>query len=87
MYTAYWNLKGNPFLNAIDRRYLFAGDQHEEAIARLAFIAESGRLAGALTGPGGVGKTTVLSNVAATIKARYHLPILRLTPSPTGTCP
>lgn len=87
MYTAYWNLKGNPFLNAIDRRYLFAGDQHEEAIARLAFIAESGRLAGALTGPGGVGKTTVLSNVAATIKARYHLPILRLDSVPDGHLP
>ena len=87
MYTAYWNLKGNPFLNAIDRRYLFAGDQHEEAIARLAFLAESGRLAGALTGPGGVGKSTVLSHVAAEIDARYHLPVLRLDAVPDGHLP
>ncbi|NCA82214.1 MAG: hypothetical protein EOM72_05655 [Opitutae bacterium] len=87
MYTAYWNLKGNPFLNAIDRRYLFAGDQHREAIARLAFLAESGRLAGALTGPCGVGKTTVLSQVAAEVEARYHLPVLRLDAVPGGHLP
>jgi general secretion pathway protein A len=87
MYTAYWNLKGNPFLNAIDRRYLFAGDQHEEAIARLAFLAENGRLAGALVGPCGVGKTTVLSHVAAEVEARYHLPVLRLDGVPGGHLP
>ena len=87
MYTAYWNLKANPFLNAIDRRYLFAGDQHEEAIARLAFLAESGRLAGALIGPAGVGKSTVLSHVAAEVEARYHLPVLRLDAVPGGHLP
>lgn len=87
MYTAYWNLKGNPFLNVIDRRYLFAGDQHEEAIARLAFLAEDGRLAGVLAGPGGVGKSTVLSHVAVEIAVRYQLPVLRLDAVPGGHLP
>ncbi len=87
MYAAYWNLKGNPFLNVIDRRLLFAGDQHEEAIARLAFLAESGRLAGVLTGPYGVGKSTVLKSVAAEVETRYRLPVLRMDAIPGGELP
>ena len=86
MYAAYWNLKGNPFLNVIDRRLLFAGDQHEEAIARLAFLAESGRLAGVLTGPYGVGKSTVLKHVANSVENR-HIPVIRMDAIPGGQLP
>ena len=50
MYAAYWNLKLKPFLNVMDRRFLFSSSQHEEAIARLQFIAENNRLAGVLPG-------------------------------------
>ena len=86
MYAAYWNLKGNPFLNVIDRRLLFAGDQHEEAIARLAFLAESGRLAGVLTGPYGVGKSTVLKHVAEAMAER-DIPVIRMDAIPGGQLP
>ncbi len=87
MYAAYWNLKGNPFLNVNDPRFLFAVDQYEEAIARFTFLAESGRLAGALTGPYGVGKSTVLKHVAAAIEAHHRLPILRMDAIPGGQLP
>ena len=87
MYAPYWNLKGNPFLNIVDHRFLFAGDQHEEAIARFTFLAESGRLAGALTGPYGVGKSTVLQHVAAAIESRHRLPVIRMDAIPGGQLP
>ena len=87
MYAAYWNLKDIPFLNVIDRRYLFAGDQYEEAIARFTFLAESGRLAGLLTGPYGVGKSTVIKHVASAIESRHNFPVLRMDAIPGGQLP
>lgn len=86
MYVEYWNLKENPFLNTTDTRYLFAGDQYEEAIARFVFLAESGRQAGLLTGPYGVGKSTVLQHVA--LKAdKKRIPVIRLDAIPGGQLP
>ena len=86
MYAEYWNLKSNPFLNVVDRRFLFTGDQHEEAIARFVFLAESGRLAGVLTGPYGVGKSTVLKHVANSVENR-HIPVIRMDAIPGGQLP
>lgn len=86
MYADYWNLKDNPFLNTTDCRYLFAGDQHEEAIARFVFLAESGRQAGMLTGPYGVGKSTVLQHVARTVEKK-RIPVIRLDAIPGGQLP
>lgn len=86
MYIDYWNLKTNPFLNVIDRRFLFAGEQHEEAIARFSFLAESGRLLGVLTGPYGVGKSTVIKNVTAAMEP-YHIPVIRMDAIPGGQLP
>ncbi len=83
MYVEYWNLKENPFLNATDTRYLFAGDQHEEAIARFSFLAESGRQAGVLTGPYGVGKSTILQHVAWHAE-KMRIPVIRLDAIPDG---
>ncbi len=86
MYVDYWNLKSNPFLNVIDSRFLFSGDQHEEAIARLSFLAESGRLIGILTGPFGVGKSTVIKNVAAEVSS-HRIPVIRMDAIPGGQLP
>ena len=86
MYAEYWNLKSNPFLNVVDRRFWFTGDQHEEAIARFSFLAESGRLAGLLTGPYGVGKSTVLKHVAGAMEAK-KIPVIRMDAIPNGQLP
>jgi len=87
MYAAYWNLKDNPFLNVVDQRYLFSGEQHEEAMARLSFLAENGRLAGILTGPYGVGKSTVLRHVAAAASSRQRIPVIYMDVIPGGQLP
>lgn len=86
MYVNYWNLKSNPFLNVIDPRFLFAGEQHEEAIARFSFLAESGRLLGVLTGPYGVGKSTVIKNVAAAMEPN-RIEVIRMDAIPGGQLP
>lgn len=86
MYTDYWNLKENPFLNSNDSRYLFASDQHEEAIARFTFLAESERQAGIITGPYGVGKSTVLQHVAHYIEKK-RIPVIRMDAIPGGQLP
>lgn len=87
MYAKYWNLKDNPFLNVVDPRFLFTGEQYEEAIARFTFLAESGRLAGALVGPYGVGKSTVLRHVASAIELHHRLPVIRMDAIPGGQLP
>jgi len=86
MYIDYWKLRSNPFLNVIDQRFLFAGEQHEEAIARFSFLAESGRLLGVLTGPYGVGKSTVIKHVAAAMDPE-KVPVIRMDAIPGGQLP
>ncbi|MBP7276060.1 MAG: AAA family ATPase [Kiritimatiellae bacterium] len=87
MYTNYWHLRTTPFLNVIDRKLLFPAEQHEEAIARYTFLAESGRLAGTLTGPYGVGKSTVLKHVVAEVELRTKIPVIRMDAIPDGYLP
>ena len=86
MYAGYWNLRETPFLNTAESRYLFLGDQYEEAIARLVFLAESGRQAGILTGPYGVGKSTVLQHVALAV-VQKRIPVIRIDAIPGGQLP
>lgn len=87
VYAAYWHLKLKPFLNVMDRRFLFTSGQHEEAIARLRFVAESNRLAGVLTGPYGIGKSTVLKTAAADLVRHNRLSVLRMDAIPDGLLP
>ena len=87
MYAAYWNLKLKPFLNVMDRRFLFSSSQHEEAIARLQFIAENNRLAGVLTGIYGIGKSTVLKIVASNLETQHRLPVICMDAIPDGYLP
>lgn len=87
MYAAYWNLKLKPFLNVMDRRFLFTSSQHEEAIARLQFIAENNRLAGVLTGIYGIGKSTVLKIVASNLETQHRLPVICMDAIPDGLLP
>ncbi len=87
MYAEYWNLKSTPFLNVIDPALLYPGEQVEEAIARFFFLAESGRLAGVLVGPYGVGKSTVLKNIVTEVQSRTALPVIRMDAIPGGQLP
>ncbi len=60
MYEAYWELPETPFDNAVDARWFYESEPHEEALARLFFLIEQHRRCGFLSGPSGTGKTLLL---------------------------
>jgi type II secretory pathway predicted ATPase ExeA len=62
-YWRYWNLEGAPFRND-GQQPLFQGETVEEALARIDFLVGNRRDLGLLTGPSGVGKSTLLRHVA-----------------------
>jgi general secretion pathway protein A len=58
-YWQYWRFNGPPF-SADYSRPLFMGPTVEEAVARIEFLINNRRSVGALMGPCGVGKSSVL---------------------------
>lgn len=60
MYAQYWGLQESPFRNTLDPRWFHQSPGHEEALARLLFIAEERRQCGALVGTQGAGKSLLL---------------------------
>ena len=63
MYSQYWSLTDVPFQNAINPQWYHETPGHEEAVARLMFVAEQHRRCGLLIGPTGTGKSLVLAVV------------------------
>ncbi len=59
MYEEYWGLKGKPFENTPDPRFLYLSHQHEEALMRLLYAVEERKGAAMLTGVFGCGKTVL----------------------------
>ncbi|MFQ5691532.1 MAG: ExeA family protein [Nitrospinota bacterium] len=59
LYLEYWHLKRAPFENVPDPNFLYYTAQHKEALARMAYAAESKKGAAMLTGEAGSGKTTL----------------------------
>ncbi len=59
MYEAFFGLQREPFSIAPDPQFLFLGERHREALARLAYGLERGASFVLLTGAVGAGKTTV----------------------------
>jgi len=57
MYEAYWNLKGKPFINTPDPKFLYYSQEHEEALSRLKYGVEANMGGCLLTGVFGCGKT------------------------------
>jgi type II secretory pathway predicted ATPase ExeA len=60
MFRKHWNLRESPFRGTLDWRRFFRSPIHEEALARLEFLAEERRRLGLLLGPSGCGKSLVL---------------------------
>jgi general secretion pathway protein A len=58
-YWRYWRLKSAPFSSEYSQP-LFKGATVEEAVARIEFLVNNRRAAGAIIGPSGVGKSSVL---------------------------
>jgi general secretion pathway protein A len=86
MYTSYWNLKSSPFLNADTPALLYPSEQFQEGLARLYYLIDQERIAGMVTGPYGVGKTFLLSNLVGRAEG-LRLPIIRFDAIPHGGLP
>ncbi|QDT40393.1 hypothetical protein Pan241w_04500 [Gimesia alba] len=60
MYCDFWNLSQAPFDQQLDLEYFFESEFHEEALARLLFVAEEQKKCAVFTGPEGTGKSFTL---------------------------
>jgi len=68
MYHAYWGFRENPFPEGVDPRRYLPSPSHEEALARLHFLAEGGRRLGLLLAPNGNGKSLLLEIFARQLR-------------------
>src|SRR5450432_1827480 len=59
MYEAYWGLTEQPFSLTPDPRFLYMSRSHEDALMMLHYAITRNKGAAMLTGPIGLGKTTV----------------------------
>lgn len=62
----------NPFAGETAANWLYPSRAHDEALARLQFVAESGQPCGFLCGPEGSGKTRVFQRAAAQLRRAGH---------------
>ena len=59
MYLNYWGFQAFPFDNVPDPDFFYLSKSHEEALARLIYVAEMRKGGGMLSGEIGCGKTTL----------------------------
>jgi general secretion pathway protein A len=75
MYLSYYNLKEKPFQITADPKFLWLGDQHQEALSTLVYGVRESKGFLLLTGEVGTGKTVLVNrlvsmiNVAANVAA------------------
>lgn len=67
MYLQHWGLENSPFRTNVDPDGTYPSAAHQEAAARIAYLVAEGRRAGVLLGDCGLGKSTLLRSVAATL--------------------
>ncbi|MGL4512900.1 MAG: ExeA family protein [Lacipirellulaceae bacterium] len=82
MYLDYWRLASKPFEPGSlgptgDADWYYPCESHEGALSKLRYAAEGGRGAAALAGPSGVGKSLIISRLAAQV-AGPQRPVVRL---------
>jgi type II secretory pathway predicted ATPase ExeA len=68
MYHQHWRLSESPFRNSQDPRRIHASPGHEEALARLHFLADERRRMGLLLAGAGCGKSLLLETFAREMK-------------------
>ncbi|MFK7777702.1 MAG: AAA family ATPase [Gimesia sp.] len=61
MYCEFWKLTQAPFHQQLDLEYFFESEFHEEALARLMYVADEQKKCAVFTGPSGTGKTLTLT--------------------------
>ena len=64
MYLAHWGLRQPPFTGAVDPSCFYQSPTHEEALARLQFLIDTGRRSGLLLGSAGTFNLAHLDKMA-----------------------
>ena len=70
MYRSYYHLSAKPFQISTDPRFLWLGDDHNEALANFRYGLAEGSGYVVLVGAAGTGKTTLINALLATLRER-----------------
>ncbi len=72
MQLDHWQLTESPYRTVLDTRRFYPGASHDEALARLEYMADARRRLGVLLGETGVGKSLVLRVAAERLARKGH---------------
>lgn len=72
MYYDFWNLVQPPFSQQQDTQLFFESELHEEALARLLFVADEQKRCSLFTGPSGTGKSLTLKVCRQILERTTH---------------
>lgn len=72
MYCDFWKFTQAPFNQRLDLEYFFESELHEEALARLLFVADEQKKGAVFAGPSGTGKTLTLKVLQYLLKRSPH---------------
>lgn len=85
MYEAYWQLARKPFEPTSEQNDYYPSETHQGAMLKLRYAVENRRGAALLVGPGGTGKTMLVSTLGRSLPANFapfvHLVFPQLTPA------
>lgn len=62
MYNSYFDFSQSPFKNSLDQRFLFLGEDHQEALAALLYFIETQKGFAIVCGDVGTGKTMLINS-------------------------
>ena len=77
MYQDYWKLTGRPFENRCDSKYYYPAETHQAALLKLHYAIENRRAAAMLCGPGGIGKSLLVSSLHRQLSDQFR-PVINL---------
>ena len=77
MYLSYYNLREKPFQLTSDPKFLWLGEKHDEALARLKYSILEGTSFLVLTGNVGTGKTTLINGLLRQLDANTLVATVR----------
>jgi len=76
MYKEYWGLKGKPFKNTPDPRFLYYSKEYEDTFMKLIYTVEEQMGAAMLTGVFGCGKTVLAHALLKELGSNYKVALI-----------